>query len=76
LKFSRGFEEEADYLGLQYMYKTDYDPQSFMSFFEKMQAREKVTRMQTFTRQLIAWPTRPEGVSAAVLSAERVVGGT
>lgn len=42
LKFSREFEEEADYLGLQYMYKTGYDPQSFMSFFEKIQAREKV----------------------------------
>jgi len=42
LKFSRGFEEEADYLGQQYMYKTGYDPQSFMSLFEKMQAREKV----------------------------------
>jgi predicted Zn-dependent protease len=42
LKFSRGFEEEADYLGLQYMYKTGYDPQSFMSFFEKVQAKEKV----------------------------------
>ncbi|MBZ5720320.1 MAG: M48 family metalloprotease [Acidobacteriia bacterium] len=41
LKFSRGFEEEADYLGLQYMYKTGYDPQSFMSFFEKVQAKEK-----------------------------------
>ena len=41
LKFSRGFEEEADYLGLQYMYKTGYDPQSFMSFFEKIQATEK-----------------------------------
>jgi predicted Zn-dependent protease len=41
MKFSRGFEEEADYLGLQYMYKTGYDPQSFMSFFEKVQAKEK-----------------------------------
>jgi predicted Zn-dependent protease len=42
MKFSRGFEEEADYLGLQYMYKTGYDPRSFMGFFEKIQAREKV----------------------------------
>jgi len=41
LKFSRGFEEEADYLGLQYMYKAGYDPQSFMSFFEKIQVKEK-----------------------------------
>ncbi len=42
LKFSRGFEEEADYLGLQYMFKAGYDPQSFMSFFEKIQAKEKI----------------------------------
>ncbi len=42
MKFSRGFEEEADYLGLQYMYKTGYDPQSFMRFFEKVQAKEKI----------------------------------
>jgi len=42
LKFSRGFEEEADYLGLQYMYKTGYDPQSYMGFFEKLQAKEKI----------------------------------
>lgn len=41
MKFSRGFEEEADYLGVQYLYKTGYDPQSLMSFFEKIQAREK-----------------------------------
>jgi beta-barrel assembly-enhancing protease len=42
LKFSRGFEEEADHFGVQYLYKTGYDPQAFLSFFEKMQAKEKV----------------------------------
>src|SRR5438270_6833355 len=29
LKFSRDNEREADYLGLQYMYKTGYDPNSY-----------------------------------------------
>ncbi|HEU5452563.1 MAG TPA: M48 family metallopeptidase [Terriglobales bacterium] len=41
LKFSRGFESQADYLGLEYMYKSGYDPQAFLSFFEKLEAKEK-----------------------------------
>ncbi len=41
LKFSRGFEAEADYLGVQYMYKTGYDPAAFVDFFEKVQTLEK-----------------------------------
>ena len=41
LKFSRSFEAEADYLGIQYMYKAGYDPNEFVNFFEKIQAQEK-----------------------------------
>ncbi|HWG22180.1 MAG TPA: M48 family metallopeptidase [Terracidiphilus sp.] len=41
LKFSRDFEAQADYLGVQYMYRAGYDPQAFITFFEKIQALEK-----------------------------------
>jgi predicted Zn-dependent protease len=41
LTFSRGFESEADMLGLQYMYKSGYDPGAFVDFFEKIQSLEK-----------------------------------
>jgi predicted Zn-dependent protease len=41
LQFSRNFEAEADYLGLQYMYRAGYDPQAFIQFFEKLDALEK-----------------------------------
>ena len=41
MKFSRGFESEADYLGIQYMYKAGYDPQALTAFFEKVKAMEK-----------------------------------
>jgi predicted Zn-dependent protease len=41
LAFSRGMEAEADYLGLQYMYKAGYDPTAFVDFFEKIETLEK-----------------------------------
>ncbi|MEP6962298.1 MAG: M48 family metallopeptidase [Acidobacteriota bacterium] len=44
LTFSRAMEKEADNLGLQYMYKTGYDPVAFVDFFEKIQAMEKTKR--------------------------------
>src|ERR1700687_2600859 len=41
LKFSRDFEREADYYGLQYMYKAGYDPNSYVTFFERVQTDER-----------------------------------
>src|ERR1700674_4915874 len=40
LQFSRKDEAEADYLGLQYMYKTGYDPGAAVSFFEKPHSKQ------------------------------------
>ncbi len=36
LKFSRNAEAEADYLGIQYMYKAGYDPNAYVGFFGKI----------------------------------------
>jgi len=41
LKFTRGMEAEADMLGAEYAWAAGYDPNSFVSFFEKLQKREK-----------------------------------
>jgi predicted Zn-dependent protease len=41
LTFSRGFEAEADYLGLQYLYAAGYDPTAAIDMFEKMMSLEK-----------------------------------
>lgn len=49
LKFSRGFEAEADQLGLQYMYKTGYDPTALVDFFERIETQEK-TKPGTLSR--------------------------
>ncbi|MGZ4827851.1 MAG: M48 family metallopeptidase [Terriglobales bacterium] len=62
LTFSRGFEAEADYLGLEYMYKSGYDPQAFISFFEKIQAKEK-KKPGTLAKAFSTHPQTPERIT-------------
>lgn len=40
-KFSRGAEEEADKLGVQYLYAAGYDPTAMSTMFEKLQSKSK-----------------------------------
>jgi predicted Zn-dependent protease len=64
LRFSRQDEAEADYLGLQYMYKAGYDPNAFVSFFEKVQTDEK-KRPGTIPKFFSTHPPTPERIEAS-----------
>src|SRR6266850_327641 len=61
LKFSRDAEREADFLGLQYMYKAGYDPNSYVTFFERIQADEK-RRPGTIPKVFSSHPPTPERI--------------
>jgi len=63
LRFSRADEAEADYLGLQYMYKAGYDPNSFVTFFEKVEADEK-KQPGTIPKVFSTHPPTPERIAA------------
>ncbi|MGA3293309.1 MAG: M48 family metalloprotease [Candidatus Acidiferrales bacterium] len=63
LKFSRDYEREADYLGLQYMYKAGYDPNSFVTFFEKVEADEK-KQPGTIPKVFADHPPTPDRIEA------------
>jgi predicted Zn-dependent protease len=64
VSFQRGFEAEADYLGLQYMYKTGYDPQAFVAFFEKIEALEK-KKPGTLDKAFATHPQTPDRIEAS-----------
>jgi predicted Zn-dependent protease len=68
LKFSRTFEAEADYLGVEYMYRAGYDPSAFVSFFEKIQAMEK-KKPGTISK---AFDTHPQSADRIEKSQEEI----
>jgi len=72
LKFNRDAEREADYLGLQYMYKTGYDPNAFVTFFEKIEADEK-HQPGTIPKLFSTHPPTPDRVVSIQKEIENVL---
>ena len=72
LKFSRGFEAEADMLGLQYLYKTGYDPTSFVDFFEKIQSLEK-KKPGTISKVFSTHPMTDDRIKAAQEEIQKIL---
>ncbi len=72
LHFSRGFEQEADFLGVQYMYKSGYDPQAYITFFEKLQSKEK-KRPGTFSKAFSTHPQTPDRIQKTQREIARIL---
>ncbi len=64
LAFTRSMEREADYLGLQYMYKSGYDPTAFVDFFEKIQTLE-TRKPGTVSKVFSTHPMTDDRIKAA-----------
>jgi beta-barrel assembly-enhancing protease len=72
LKFSRDSEREADFLGLQYMYKAGYDPNAFVTFFERIQVDEK-RRPGTIPKVFSTHPPTPDRIESAQKEIARIL---
>jgi len=62
LKFSRDYEAQADWLGVQYMYRSGYDPQAFIAIFEKLDALEK-HKPNAFSAAFSSHPQTPDRIA-------------
>ncbi len=63
LQFSRDYEAQADYLGIQYMYRAGYDPQGMVTIFEKLDALEK-HKPGAISKAFSDHPATPERIAA------------
>lgn len=72
LKFTRDQERQADFLGTQYMWKAGYDPNAFVSFFEKVEAIEK-KEPGTIPKVFATHPPTPDRVEAIQKEIETIL---
>ena len=70
MKFSRGAEEEADKLGVQYMYAAGYDPGAMATMFEKLEAKNK-KKPGLIARAFATHPAPPDRRQSALALAAR-----
>ncbi|HZN08542.1 MAG TPA: M48 family metallopeptidase [Pyrinomonadaceae bacterium] len=70
MKFSRGAEEEADKLGVQYMYAAGYDPGAMATMFEKLEAKNK-KKPGFISRAFATHPAPPDRRASALALAAR-----
>ncbi|HEU4433542.1 MAG TPA: M48 family metallopeptidase [Pyrinomonadaceae bacterium] len=70
MKFSRGAEEEADKLGVQYMYAAGYDPGAMATMFEKLEAKNK-KKPGFISRAFASHPAPPDRRASALALASR-----
>jgi len=70
MKFSRGAEEEADRLGVQYMYAAGYDPGAMATMFEKLEAKNK-KKPGLIARAFSTHPAPPDRRASALALAAR-----
>jgi beta-barrel assembly-enhancing protease len=70
MKFSRGAEEEADKLGVQYMYAAGYDPGAMATMFEKLEAKNK-KKPGFISRAFASHPAPPDRRQSALALAAR-----
>jgi predicted Zn-dependent protease len=62
LRFARSFESEADFLGVEYLYRAGYDPQALTAFFEKVKALEK-HKPGTLAKTFDTHPQTPDRIA-------------
>jgi predicted Zn-dependent protease len=70
MKFSRSAEEEADKLGVQYMYAAGYDPNAMATMFEKLEAKSK-KKPGLISRAFASHPAPADRRAAALALAAR-----
>ena len=70
MKFSRSAEEEADKLGVQYMYAAGYDPGAMATMFEKLEAKNK-KKPGLISRAFASHPAPPDRRASALALAAR-----